>query len=423
MRNRACVALSEHRCKVKMLSFEDINVTTMTGVVELACKVDIDALFPLLPVMRVEIPKSRAKRIQLPYHGYGTVLHANYMDWIRGTPLSRKSFRNVITLIVGNSSKNVVLKLSDSRIQICGLKSSAMMKESAEIVLEKVRETEKKVQTLQHNREQFLELVEWVKSNLQSDHYQDSKEKLLRSIIADITPPTDLCEENEDTLEEVIRRAFVKDIYKGLDASTDESFDSMVEAAQELLHEHQATREEVLHYLDTETPLPENYHPTLRELIDDMRNEIAQDRCAPETNGKELSYEDFCDHLEWLSGVKTVIKEGILEISNMESKMVNYNYNIGVPIIRSLLAEEFNKIGDNLSAIYQNVTDAGVRICLNDEDDNDHKFIVYRSGHVTQSSPNEETAKGAYETFSTLVCQRLRNFVNHEKTIVKLCVS
>lgn len=410
-----------------MLSFEDINVTTMTGVVELACKIDIEAFFPLLPVTRGEIPKSRAKRFQLPYHGYGTILHANYMDWIRGTPLSRKSFRNVITLIVGNSSKNVVLKLSNSRIQMCGLKSSAMMKESAEIVLEKVRETEEKVKVLQQNQEQFLELVEWVRNNLQSDHCQDDKEKLLRFILDDVTPPVELCEQNEETLEEVIRRAFAKDIYKGIDISGDEPADgcsdSMIEAAQELLHEHQTTREEVLHHLDTETPLPENYHPTLRELVDNMRNEVAQDRCAPETKGKELSYEDFCDHLEWLSGVKTVIKEGVLEISNMESKMVNYNYNIGVPIIRSLLAKEFNNIGENLSAIYQNVTDAGVRICLVDEEGNEHKFIVYRSGHVTQSSPNEETAKGAYDTFSTVVCQRLRNFVNHEKTSVKLHVS
>ena len=402
-----------------MLSFDDVSVTTMTAIVELECKIDIEAFFPLLPVTRVDVPKSRAKRVQLPYIGYGTILHANYMDWIRGTPLSRKSFRNVITLIVGNSSKNVVLKLSNSRIQMCGLKSSAMMKETADLVLEKVQETEEKVQTIQSNREQYLDVVEWVRNNLQSEHYQDDKEKLLRYIVNDVTPPAEMCQENEELLEEVIRRGLVKDICK----ESDEEQDSMVEAAQEMLAQHQETREETLHNLDTETPLPEHYHPTLRELVDEMRNEVAKDRAAPETSGKELSYEDFCDHLEWLSSVETLICEGEARIANMQPKMVNYNYNIGVPVVRSQLAEEFNNIGDNLSAIYQNVTDSGVRICLVDDDDNEHKFIVYRSGHVTQSSPNEETAKAAYDTFSTLVCQRLRNFVNREKTSVQLTIA
>jgi hypothetical protein len=118
-------------------------------------------------------------------------------------------------------------------------------------------------------------------------------------------------------------------------------------------------------------------------------------------------YEDFVTQLDWLEGLGEIISSPSLK--QLNKVMVNYNYDIGFEVDRKKLVSVIDGV-NGFTASYENTLQHNVTIVLPYENTSGkarkrscHTFIVYRSGFVTQSGPDEERMKEAYELFFSTI--------------------
>lgn len=119
-----------------------------------------------------------------------------------------------------------------------------------------------------------------------------------------------------------------------------------------------------------------------------------------------LYYDDFKTQLQWLRGIDRVIEQDI-SVGPMRKAMVNYNYDLGFNIDRFKFCQLINGF-NGFMARYDNDVEHNVTVNLPYESDKpgkSHTFTVYRSGFVTQSGPDEERMKEAYNLFIDTVLQ------------------
>lgn len=112
----------------------------------------------------------------------------------------------------------------------------------------------------------------------------------------------------------------------------------------------------------------------------------------------------FCDHLDWLQTVESPCA-GSMEITKVETSMINYSYGLGFPVSMSALAVIMSD-REEFSSIYFEGFSHSVRVVLPYEPQvrkknkfYHHTFQVATTGCVTQSSPTHELAEDAFELF------------------------
>jgi hypothetical protein len=119
------------------------------------------------------------------------------------------------------------------------------------------------------------------------------------------------------------------------------------------------------------------------------------------------SLEKFEEKISFIENIGKLY-DGVLNISEVSKAMVNFNYSLGGPIDRFQLMKHFNRNGEFYSH-FNNSMDHYVTIELpyKVKDPNRkkkskkpcHTFLVYQSGLVTQSGPDEDMMKDAYLEF------------------------
>lgn len=107
--------------------FNELRTTTTTLVIDLACQVNKDIAFYLLPITPINAyrKKSKSKSKKLPHcKTPGGILCARYCNVTRGAH-TNGYFRNsiLIDMSLKNDNKNVSIKLATERIQFCGARS------------------------------------------------------------------------------------------------------------------------------------------------------------------------------------------------------------------------------------------------------------------------------------------------------------
>lgn len=122
-----------------------------------------------------------------------------------------------------------------------------------------------------------------------------------------------------------------------------------------------------------------------------------------------LDKEGFYIFLSWLKNGPEICDEN-LTVKSVEKAMVNYNYSIGFRIIKPLVEEVLDGV-DGFTCRY-NPKRSFVTISLPYEISNQfikkkkktrHTFMLYNTGCVTQSGPNEDLMKPAYEKFRLIM--------------------
>src|SRR5437016_9378280 len=108
--------------------FEDLKVTTMTLIIPFDGDVDIDTAFWFLPITHFtfNFPRRQTKKFKIPYSGIpGAILSMRYKNFVRGIirSTSTKFFKHSITMDISTHKRNISLKLSRSKIQLCGATS------------------------------------------------------------------------------------------------------------------------------------------------------------------------------------------------------------------------------------------------------------------------------------------------------------
>lgn len=183
-------------------------------------------------------------------------------------------------------------------------------------------------------------------------------------------------------------------------------------------------KDEFLSWVKQETRGPENFVANNGKLIrDHLIKEIKTESPIPVGSYiidlinsliPESSYHyEFCKHIEWICSLDHIITRP-LEIDQIYTAMVNYNYDLGFGVNRSKLAAMISGY-NGFSSKFENGTEHNVTIWLpySLEDAGKtlrsklkkpkHTFLVYRSGLVTQSGPGGVLMKDAYLKFNQAI--------------------
>lgn len=367
-----------------MLDFDQLDVTTMTFIVNLRGSVNIDYCFPLLPITKVELPVQirSKKKFKLPFCDRpGSILSSNYKGMTRGIIKSRSSrfFRNSMTLDICTTTKNVNLKLSKKTIQMCGTKSPEMAKETTDLIISILNSIQYNLDYMNSDLERTMKTVEWIKNKCKGSEFVINAET--QEII-----PVD--EGDVLTNQGMIKRK-TGSLYTCINSET-------------------GCLQFLIGRLVNEIIVPEEYPNCYSNEVDSRLANFFL-RYA----GDYLYYTDYINFIDDVLHIKDII-ERPLEVENLLPAMINYSYTLGANINRENLSRNIMGRSGFVSS-YRNTTDHSIKIELPYEPADDtkkvrkkskqpkHTFMVHKSGLVTQSSPNRELAHQAYDKFKNLI--------------------
>lgn len=340
--------------------FEECRLTTMTLVFILEGSVYLEPAFSLLPITRIQFspPKRQKKKFELPHCDTpGAILSMRYSGDTRGIirSTSKSFFKNSITIDLSTSSKNVSIKLSQSKIQMCGASSEEQGREGAQHLIDHLLLIQDNLDYIQKHTDQAAETFKWI------------------------------CKESKgNDLNRPMYKTITKIVY-------DEEKKEEVEIKEQVFSHNEKDNEIII----------------LEDLSSAPNKKIAEFLLRQQTDFTYYSY--FVSELDWILSLERVTTQP-LNIKKVLKAMVNFNYNLGFNVNRFALYE--NMLGRNgFVSSYDNCVEHCVKIKLpykaDDEEGNVrrknkipcHCFLIYKSGVVTQTGPGEEKMKEAYELF------------------------
>jgi hypothetical protein len=378
-----------------------LKVTTMTLIFQLDCKIDLNKIFFLIPITKIpyELVSKARIRYKIPhYEKAGSILSMRYRGMTRGIlrSTSGKHFKNSITLDLSLKEKNVNIKLCNSKtrqagskMQMCGAKSLDQGMEGAKEVLKKIDHIQGILDRMEANtilKQKCLDHLDRAMEEMSEPlwKYQPSTTTFI---------PANVLSAIQDELQWKL----------GNLPATKADFDQLVKGYIEKFPEVKALpnwlKESlvILRNLKYNEPSEEEKKELDMEYVSLFLQEFEEIH----------SLDKFKEKISFISNVGKLY-EGNLNISEVSKAMVNFNYSLGGPIDRFELMKHFNGKG-NFYSHFDNSTEHYVTIELPYKVKDPsrkkkskkpcHTFLVYQSGLVTQSGPDEEMMKEAYLEF------------------------
>lgn len=344
------------------VEFKYLKVTTMTVVMPMDGEVDLDRIFPLLEITRIDLPvtKRQTQKFKIPCCKIpGAILSARYKGITRGIvkSQSKRYFLNAITIDVSTLEKNVNIKLSKSKMQMCGATSLELAKQAAQYIIDHITRIQNMLEYIDNNPEIAKLTIDWIKEKTRG-------------------PPKLIILSDDNQLSQSI----------------------------------------INHTITVPETIDPNVDKRIVEFILRFANEMTY-------------HEDFCYQIDWICQLKSVVNK-IPQILEFQKVMVNYNYDLGFNIDRKELVKRINGL-NGFTARYENTVDhsvtielpykipEGMRITKRKGKIPCHTFLVYRSGLVTQSGPNEDLMKPAYEYFNATI-NEIKEYVGKPGGLRKL---
>jgi hypothetical protein len=389
-----------------------LKVTTMTLIFQLDCKIDLNKIFFLIPITKIpyELVSKARIRYKIPhYEKPGSILSMRYRGMTRGIlrSTSGKHFKNSITLDLSLKEKNVNIKLCNSKtrqmgskMQMCGAKSLDQGMEGAKDILNKISQIQKILNRVEENPELKKRCIQHL-----HDSIVETSEPLWKyTPSTDTFIPPNVLEVVQDELQWKLSSI----------PATKQGYDSLVkeyiERFSEVKNLTNWLRESltILRNLKYNDPTPEQASELDMEYIQLFLQEYEEIH----------SLDKFKEKISFIENIGNLY-EGNLTISEVSKAMVNFNYSLGGPIDRFALMKHFNGKG-NFYSHFDNSTEHYVTIELpyivkdptkkKKSKKPCHTFLIYQSGLVTQSGPDEDMMKQAYLEFMC-VYEEIRDLV------------
>lgn len=380
---------------------KSLKVTTMTLIFQLDCKIDLNKIFFLVPITKIpyELVSKARIRYKIPhYKEPGSILSMRYRGMTRGIlrSTSGKHFKNSITLDLSLKDKNVNIKLCNSKtrqqgskMQMCGAKSLDQGMEGAKEVLNKIAKIQEILDRVESNPVLKANCLDHLKASVVE--MNEPVWKYTPSNISHIPP----------NVLEVVQEG-LKSKMSELPA-TRASIDDIVKEYSDRFKEIKSVGNWIRESLSILRNLKYT-EPTEAERIElDMEyvNLFLQEY-------EEIhSLDKFKEKIGFIESIGKLY-EGELKIAEVSKAMVNFNYSLGGAIDRFELMKHFNGRG-NFYSHFDNSTEHYVTVELpyvvkdplkkKKSKKPCHTFLVYQSGLVTQSGPDEEMMKEAYLEF------------------------
>ena len=341
-------------------NFEDLKITTITMVSKLSGEIDKRLAFYLLPITKIEVKQTRqSSRCKLPHcETPGSILSMRYGNQQRGiVKTSSTAFRNSVSLDISISKKNINTKLSCKSIHICGAKSIEDGREAVNHTIRHLKHIQKILNWIEENKELAEEAIEYLINATKGTGTIGEKTRLLT-----------LNNSNDITIIGEPSRQITLNI------------------------------KEKDNYIAYPTYIPENFNKDLVDYCMSMCDDF-------------IYHSDLEAKYRFLLRCPKLILSDELEIEEIDTVMVNYNYNLGFNVNRINLQVLMDR-HDGFVARYNKSLSPSVTIELPyipkvQHDDTTrrknkiphHTFLVYRSGAVTQSGPGGEMMREAYYRF------------------------
>jgi len=162
---------------MSIVDFENIKVTTITVVIDIEGSANIDAVFPLLPITRIDLPNTviTTKKFKIPWPGpqhAGKIFAAKFSGVTRGLVKSKtKSFRNAIVIDICTSEKNISAKLSKNKFQITGATSEKLGVETAQHIINHLINIQKELDYINEHISERDDVIKWLIRETKGDHF------------------------------------------------------------------------------------------------------------------------------------------------------------------------------------------------------------------------------------------------------------
>lgn len=152
--------------------FDSLPATTMTYVVNLTGNIDLESVYELFPVTKIELKSTRknVKNIKIPYFQgkEGSIYYINYRNNTRGMVKStkKKIFKNSILLDMGLKDKNVAVKVSNTSFQITGIKNESHLDETINYLMKYLNNIQETIDYMNAHKEDVAIVDNWILKNL-----------------------------------------------------------------------------------------------------------------------------------------------------------------------------------------------------------------------------------------------------------------
>lgn len=351
---------------LKIIPFENLKITTCTCMWKLQGEVFIDKLFWILPITRVMIimPKRNLKKIRIPFYNVpGSILSARYAGHTRGLIRSiRKTyFSHSITIDFPTSKKSVSIKLAPRLIHMCGASSNDDATEGAKLIMKHLRDVQATLDYISEHPQETKDALEWILHHVKGPEVRRPK-------VDTITTPFHQITVESEFLDNYVNRSFT---LPGIPTT-----------------------------LDTKIII------FLVGQVDDFQ-----------------FYSELKLKLEWSVTISRVFSPD-LDIIDFRKVMVNYNFELGHRIDRYQFATMIN--GRNgIHSRYDNMANHNVTVEIPLENEvllaeeikriqlitsnkatskpskskKQITIMVYRTGKITYSGPNEDIMRKYYNIF------------------------
>lgn len=357
------------------VDFDELKVTTMTLVVILDGDVNLTTIHYLLELTPTMIPCNgrKSKKKKLPRGEPGSVFYSRYLDSTRGTFFggSRNIFKNSITLELSTDVKNLNMKLSSKKVQMCGAASVENGKQGVNLLIAKIKDIQSDLDYISEHIEEANTVVEWIEENTKGEEIE--------------------IEVNDEELQT-----------KELQTEIEES----------------PIEKEIIISIKNPSEIPEHIDQRIAHFL------LKQIRHYDD----HTIYNQFT---RWAISQRRAILSEDLKIGEIKKAMVNYNYDLGFEVDRSALARQINGLNGFFSQYANSVVrTVTIKLPYNVPPEEEemrkknktpcHTFLVYRSGKVTQSGPNEEANKIAFYRFIETI-KSILNKISRSGSTVKFC--
>lgn len=314
----------------------------------------------------------------------------------------QSGFKNCIMLSMSISNKNVAVKLATTSIHLCGTKNDVMAIETFEVLKYNINSIEEVLNYIKKSPEAAKKTVDFIKSITKGDpgYVVESADEFVPNDQIYCLDGTTCLVVNSDSFNKLYQKS----------SSLNKELSSKVLCQYEMSASGMNTypifvyRAHSMHYPTENIEIPLDCDQVIFDFLMDKSMDFNV-------------YEYYSQFLDYAISIPSLYIEP-MEFGAVMYVNINYSYDIGVRINRSSFRNFVNSYQSKFTSEYHKTADRFVTVYLPFEipthlassiqrtkkpEKMCHKFIVYKTGSVTQSGPHPELNQHAYRLFMDMV--------------------
>ena len=383
------------------------------------CNINQPVAFTLMPWNTINLPTPRrqSRRIKLKNNVEfelepGSIFSARFEGWTRGLvrSQSRKYLKNSVSIdIIVTKDKYINVKLSSCKLHMCGPRSIRHGEICADFIMKYLYEINDTIEYVRNNPELAHAAFTWVCEHLLGDEvmrpvYREQQyryEKQRRQPSSVRFRDVSFHDGDLPVVSVRMKTCDIRELERSNMVHTQLVDGQKVVEIVVKVVDHTVTSNHLNPIKDSDIPAH----------IDRRCVEYFAFNAPRESIGNRISdytyYEDWLKEAEWLRQCNNVY-EYKPHVGSFPTAMTNFNFGLGFSIKRTEMAQLFDKHTD-FTGDFDNMRNQNVKIELpyySNDDSICRKnksssviFIVYKTGKVTLTGPNEKVNMLAFYEF------------------------